>query len=345
MEFVITLLRAGWETLLEYLSFHVLTCLVPAFFIAGAIQVFLSKDAVLKYLGPRSNKFLAYAVASVSGTVLAVCSCTVLPMFAGIHRRGAGIGPASAFLYAGPAINILAIVYTARLLGMDIGIARAVGAISFSIIIGIAMALIFGRHEKRTGEGFATVAAEPKSDRGEIGKRALLFLSLGGLLVFGAAKQWIPAGIFLGFSALIPLFLLPKRENLDWLRETWLFSKQIFPWLIVGVFCAGIIKVVLPQHWVAASVGQNTIPANAFAAVFGAVMYFSTLMEVPVLRAFMDMGMAKGPALTYLLADPALSLPGILALRAILGTKRTLVFVGLVVVFSTIAGYLLGMVI
>jgi len=344
MEFALTLLRAGWDTLREYLSFHVLTCLVPAFFIAGAIQVFLSKDAVLKYLGPRSNKVLAYAVAAISGTVLAVCSCTVLPMFAGIHKRGAGIGPASTFLYAGPAINILAIVYTARLLGMDIGVARAVGAIGFSVVIGLGMALIFGRKEKQTGEGFATVEGERKGDRGELGKRGLLFLSLAGLLVFGAAKQWVPAGIFLGFSALVPLFLLPKRENLDWLRETWLFARQIFPWLIVGVFAAGIIKVILPQAWVGAAVGRNTIPANAFAAVFGAVMYFSTLMEVPVLRAFMDMGMAKGPALTYLLADPALSLPGILALRAIIGTKRTLVFVGLVVVFSTLAGYLLGMV-
>ncbi len=135
-----------------YARNHTLACVVPALFIAGAITTFLSKESVLKHLGPKANKVEAYSVASVSGTVLAVCSCSVLPMFAGIYRIGAGLGPAACFLYAGPAINVLAIFLTARVLGFELGVARVIGAMVFGVIIGLLMAVLFRRSEDERSE-------------------------------------------------------------------------------------------------------------------------------------------------------------------------------------------------
>jgi len=345
--YILGMLGAGFYALFDYLSGHVITCLVPAFFIAGAISIFISQDAVLRYLGPKANRFVAYGVASVSGAILAVCSCTVLPLFGGIYKRGAGIGPATAFLYAGPAINVLAIVYTARLLGMDIGAARAIGAVIFALVIGIIMALVFARWEaKRIGENDIDVfdTEVERESRPEIGKKVLLFVALLGVLVFGAAKIWIPAGLSLVFTLLVLIFLYSWDEVKEWLGATWYFVKLIIPWLLGGVFAAGIIKFVLPESWIVAGVGENTVVANLLAAVFGALMYFATLTEVPIIKAFAEMGMHKGPALTLLLAGPALSLPNMLVIRSIMGTVRTAVFVFLVVLFSSGVGLMFGMI-
>ena len=334
MPYLITLLKAGLLALLEYLSAHVLTCLVPAFFIAGGIAVFVSQASVMKYFGARARKVLSYAVASVSGTILAVCSCTVLPLFAGIHKRGAGLGPAIAFLYSGPAINVLAIVYSARLLGFDLGAARAIGAVSFSILIGLAMAFLF-RHEKRLGDDLPLM--EEIKTR-PLWKTTIYFAVLVGILILGAAKQWLVTGLLLALLLLLLKLWFKKEELGEWMRQTWSLAWKIFPILLAGVFVAGMLKALLPEAWVRQVVGGNGLLANLAASIFGAFMYFSTLTEVPIVKAFLDMGMGKGPALALLLAGPSLSLPSMIVLIRIIGLKKTGAYVGLVVVMATFTG-------
>jgi uncharacterized membrane protein YraQ (UPF0718 family) len=337
------ILQSGWEAMLAYLSAHVLTCLVPAFFIAGAIAVFVSQASVMRYFGAKAKKVLAYSVASVSGTILAVCSCTILPLFAGIHKRGAGLGPAIAFLYSGPAINILAIVYTARLLGFDLGIARAIGAISFSVIIGLIMAFIWRREEleKTNNPGEVVLPQEEEKTRPQ-GITLFYFAVLVGILIFGAAQKWLITFVLLVILGLILYRWFKKEELKYWMYQTWDLGKKIFPILIAGVFIAGILKVMLPQSVVEQWLGGNGLRATFIASVFGALMYFSTLTEVPIIRALTDLGMGKGPALALLLAGPALSLPNMIVIARIMGVKKTGVYVSLVVVMATITGMIFG---
>lgn len=387
-----------------YAREHVLLCLVPAFFIAGAIAVFVSQASVLKYLGATANKVIAFGVASVSGTVLAVCSCTILPLFAGIYKMGAGLGPATAFLYAGPAINILAIILTARILGPEIGIARAFGAILFSIVIGLLMHFIFLREER---EKAAVQAAIPEEGvTRPLWKNALYFFTMIGILVFANwgrseeqtglwhliySNKWLITSLFsialsiilmswynlpkwqvifaatpavvLAFAvgnhptiafaaAVIGLSLLISRredETGEWFRESWGFAKQILPLLLFGVLVAGLLlgrpgyEGLVPSEWVSRAVGGNALLANFAASFAGAFMYFATLTEVPILQGLIGNGMGKGPALALLLAGPALSLPNMLVIRTIMGTRKTMVFVALVIIMATISGYLYGM--
>ncbi len=347
----------------EYAREHVLFCLIPAFFIAGAISIFISKEAVIKYFGAKANKILAYGIASVSGSILAVCSCTVLPMFAGIYTRGAGIGPATAFLYAGPAINVLAIILTARVLGYEMGIARAVGAVAFSIIIGILMSLFFTK-EAQTEEELAvgdTTAEKPRS----LLQNGLYFLVLILILIFAAwARPAEPVGLwnaiysihwYLTGGALLVLLVMlfkwfKKNEITDWLQSAWFFTKQILPLLFAGVLVAGFLlgrpntdSGIIPAKYVAMLVGGNSLWANFFASISGAFMYFATLTEVPILQGLLGSGMGKGPALALLLAGPALSLPNMLVIRTVMGTKKTLTYILLVVILSTIIGWAYGM--
>jgi uncharacterized protein len=344
MEIFLESIRSGWYALLEYLSAHVLTCLVPAFFIAGAIAVFVSKGAILKYFGPKAKKWLSYSVASVSGAILAVCSCTILPLFAGIRKRGAGLGPAIAFLYSGPAINILAVVYTARLLGYDLGIARAIGAIIFSIVIGLIMSVIWIKEERKKLEGnqelFKTYDGSAYQKPKYIS--IIFFISLLAILIFGAAKMWIYGGAALAVLIAILIIGYRKAELKDWMKETGKLAWQIFPILLAGVFIAGIIKYFLPQSVVETWLGGNGIRSNFVASVFGALMYFSTLTEVPIVKALMELGMGKGPALTLLLAGPSLSLPNMIVIGRIMGAKKTLSYVALVVIMATFAGMAFG---
>lgn len=346
----------------EYAREHVLFCLIPAFFIAGAISIFISKEAVIKYFGAKANKILAYGIASVSGSILAVCSCTVLPMFAGIYTRGAGIGPATAFLYAGPAINVLAIILTARVLGYELGIARAVGAVAFSIIIGILMSLFFAK-KAQTEEELAvgdTTAEKPRS----LLQNGLYFLVLILILIFAAwAKPAESVGLqnaiynihwYLTGGTLVVLLIMlfkwfKKNEITDWVQSTWFFAKQILPLLFIGVLVAGFLlgrpntdSGIIPSRFVAILVGGNSLWANFFASIAGAFMYFATLTEVPILQGLLGSGMGKGPALALLLAGPALSLPNMLVIRSIMGTRKTLVYILLVVVMSTLVGYMYG---
>jgi uncharacterized membrane protein YraQ (UPF0718 family) len=343
MEVLVQVLQGGWNALLEYLSAHVLTCLIPAFFIAGAIAVFVSQGAVLKYFGPKAKKLLSYSVASVSGTILAVCSCTVLPLFGGIYKRGAGIGPAVAFLYSGPAINVLAIVYTARILGFDLGLARAIGAIAFAAGIGLIMALIYRKEESlKDSAAFDALMADPEGKKWW--QQIVFFAILVGILIFAASKNWIVTGILLVVLGLILWRWFTRGELGMWMKETWRFVRLIVPWLLGGVFVAGIITTFVPQDAVTSWVGGNSLFANFIASFLGALMYFATLTEVPIVSALMNLGMGKGPTLALLLAGPALSLPNMLVIRSIMGTKKTLTYIALVIVFATFTGYSFGLI-
>jgi len=386
-----------------YAQEHVILCLIPAFFIAGAISVFISQASVMKYLGAGARKILSYGVASVSGSILAVCSCTVLPLFGGIYKMGAGIGPATAFLYSGPAINVLAIILTARVLGLELGIARALGAIVFSIVIGLAMHFIFQKEEKQKAE---IQSAMPETDvTRPLWKNALYFgtmiailifanwgkpsenfglwfiiysskwiitsvfsIILGVILISWFELKWIKvlivgivtalSAIFFSHEPIIPFVLgiiglsiitsTHKGEAGEWFSSSWGFAKQILPLLFWGVLIAGALlgspgqEGLIPSDWISRFVGGNSIGANLFASVVGAFMYFATLTEVPILQGLIGNGMGKGPALALLLAGPALSLPNMLVIRSIMGTKKTMVFVLLVVTIATITGKIYG---
>jgi len=361
-----TIRQSGLEAFMmlqEYAREHVLTCLIPAFFIAGAIAVFVSQASVLKYFGAQASKILSYSVASVSGTVLAVCSCTVLPLFAGIYTRGAGIGPATAFLYSGPAINVLAIVLTARVLGWELGLARAIGAVLFAVITGLLMAFIF-----RKDDAARTAAQIYLPDEEEKGRTltqdALFMLTLVLILIFAAfakpaqgstgiwpmifaAKWYITAGLLIILGFMLKGWFV-REERSTWVQSTWGFMKQIFPLLGAGVLVAGFMlgrpghPALIPEHYVASLVGGNSLWANLFASVSGALMYFATLTEVPILQGLIGSGMGKGPALSLLLAGPALSLPNMLVIGGVMGFKKTAVFCVIIVMLSTIAGMTYG---
>lgn len=386
-----------------YAREHVLLCLVPAFFIAGAIASFVSQAAVMKYLGPRAPKLVAYGVAAVSGTILAVCSCTVLPLFAGIHTMGAGLGPATAFLYSGPAINVLAVVLTASVLGLKLGAARAVGAVLFAVVVGALMAVIFARSE-RERVAAAMALPEPEGVR-PLGQTAVFFAAQVAILVFAnwarpddptglwfaiwRAKWWLTTAGAVGLGAvLVRWFALPwwkaaavavptaalalawpqhpglaftagvlglsvvtatsGGELGEWFASSWGYAKQILPLLLGGVLVAGLLlgrpghEGLIPSAWVATAVGGNGLGATLFASVAGALMYFATLTEVPILQGLIGAGMGPGPALALLLAGPALSLPNMIVIASVIGWRKTSVYVGLVVAMATVTGIIYG---
>jgi len=393
-----------------YAQEHVILCLLPAFFIAGVIAVFISQGAVLKYFGAQAKKWISYSIASVSGTILAVCSCTILPLFSSIHKRGAGLGPAIAFLYSGPAINILAIILTARILGFEMGVARIIGAVIFAIVIGSIMSFIYRKEEKDKAERQMNVPLG--EEKRPMWQTAIHFFTLVVILVFanwGApaddvnsggwywiwANKWNITAFFaivlaftlvyvlklkwqyvaiaaiitavsafvttnpqipmvVGIAGLTLLTLFDKRDedNRQWTLSTWDFAKQILPLLAIGVLAAGFLlgsthgdtdmPGVVPNRWVVSLVGGNSFFSNFFASIVGAFMYFATLTEVPILQGLIGAGMGKGPALALLLAGPSLSLPNMLVIRGVIGTRKTLVYVALVVVMATASGLIFG---
>lgn len=357
--------NATMEALLmlqEYARQHVLLCLIPAFFIAGAISIFISQESVLRYLGSKANKILAYGVASVSGAILAVCSCTVLPLFGSIYKRGAGLGPAIAFLYSGPAINILAIILTARVLGFEMGIARALGAVLFSIVIGLLMHFIFLKEETERNKNLDFIKPDESNIDRPLWKTALYIFTMVGILVFANwgkdekipiwniiyhSKYYITL-IFLILLVVMLILWFKKDELKLWVRASYDFAIQILPLLFGGVLIAGFLlgrpghEGIIPSRWVTMLVGGNSLFSNFFASLMGAFMYFATLTEVPILQGLMGSGMGKGPALALLLAGPALSLPSMLVVRSMIGTKKTIVYVSLVVVLSTVVGMFYG---
>ena len=347
-----------------YAREHVLLCLVPAFFIAGAISVFVSQASVIKYFGSKANKILSYSVASVSGTVLAVCSCTVLPLFSGIYKRGSGLGPAIAFLYSGPAINVLAIILTARILGWQLGVARAAGAISFSVIIGLLMHFIFLKEERQRHAEGDFAFGEARESR-PLWRTSVYFFSMAAILVFANwgkplegdsgiwswiyFHKWHITGVFAAALAYMIIRWFKKEELKEWTSSTWTFALQILPLLLGGVLVSGFLlgrvghEGVIPSRYIISLVGGNSFFANFFSSVVGAFMYFATLTEVPIVQGLVGSGMGKGPALALLLAGPALSLPSMLVIGSVIGTKKTVVYVSLVIVMSTITGMIFGM--
>ncbi|MCM2286191.1 MAG: permease [Desulfobacula sp.] len=360
--------RSGLEAFMmlqEYAREHVLTCLVPAFFIAGAIAVFVSQASVLKYFGAQAGKILSYSVASISGTILAVCSCTVLPLFAGIYTRGAGIGPATAFLYSGPAINVLAITLTAKILGWQLGLARAIGAVLFAVITGLLMALIFRKDDAARTAGQIYVPDEEDSGR-TLFQDGIYLLTMVLILVFAAfakpapgstglwpaifAAKWYITVILLVALAWMVKAWFKKEERASWVESTWGFMKQIFPLLFGGVIVAGFLlgrpghPALIPEQYIQTLVGGNSLWSNLFASVAGAFMYFATLTEVPILQGLIGSGMGKGPALALLLAGPALSLPNMLVIGGIMGAKKTFVFCSIIILLSTFAGMIYGVI-
>ena len=358
--------QSGLEAFLmlqEYAREHVLTCLVPAFFIAGAIAVFVSQTAVLKYFGAQAKKILSYSIASVSGSVLAVCSCTVLPLFAGIYSRGAGIGPATTFLYSGPAINVLAIILTARVLGWQLGLARAIGAVFFAIITGLLMAFIFRKEDTARTVGALYLPDDESAPRSLL-QEAFFMLTLVLILIFAAfarpaegshglwpalfsVKWYITGGLLIVHVWMLAQWF-NKEDRLTWVQSTWGFMKQILPLLAAGVLVAGFLlgrpghPALIPEHYIQSLVGGNSVGANLFASVAGALMYFATLTEVPILQGLIGAGMGKGPALALLLAGPALSLPNMVVIWSVMGARKTMAFCSIVVILSTIAGMTYG---
>jgi len=349
-----------------YAREHVLTCLIPAFFIAGAIANFISQQSVIKYFGSQAKKWVSYSVASVSGAILAVCSCTVLPLFAGIYKRGAGIGPATAFLYSGPAINVLAIILTARVLGWQLGLARAIGAIVFALVIGILMAVIYKEDDEKRLAGAMMGNEGGEQERRNSFQNLFYFAILVLILIFAAWARpeqpgfwmviynvkWPVTVVLLIILGIILKKWFAKNEITDWLDSTWQFAAQILPLLLAGVLVAGFLMGrpgteagIIPADWITRFVGGNSLIANFTASILGAFMYFATLTEVPILQGLLGLGMGEGPALALLLAGPALSLPNMLVIRSVLGTKKTFVFISLVVVMATISGLIYGTII
>lgn len=400
-----------------YAQEHVVLCLLPAFFIAGVIAVFVSQGSVLKYFGANAKKWVSYSVAAISGGILAVCSCTILPLFTSIYKRGAGLGPAVAFLYSGPAISILSIILTARILGLEMGVARMIGAVAFSVIIGLAMSFIFRNEEKVKKEQQMNIVPPP--EKRPMWQTSMFFFTLVLILVFAnwgapAANDtgvwsfifmhkwyivgafslllcwslvkvlkllamWVAAGaavtglsvvlanmfvtnakfvplvpMIVAIAALSVILLFDKgdEENREWAFASWGFAKQIMPLLAVGVVTAGFllgsthdntaIAGIIPNEWIEWAVGGNSLLSNFFASFTGAFMYFATLTEVPIIQGLQALGMGKGPALALLLAGPSLSLPNMLVIRGVMGTKKTAVYVALVIVMATISGFVFG---
>jgi hypothetical protein len=342
---------AGIKAVIEYVSAHVLTCLVPAFFIAGAMSALLPKEKIIKYLGKDVPKYKAYPLSIVAGLLLAVCSCTILPLFAGIKKKGAGIGPALAFLYTAPATNILAITLTGSVLGWDFALARIILSVMFAILIGVIISTVFRKESiMEEKSAFQSVAME----KGVMEKvpffynhrQIVLFSLLLSLLIVGTRvpgiAKYIGSGILVAFVVPVSKKLFSKDEITAWLSETWGFTKKIFPLLVGGIFVAGVLTAIIPENFLASFMGQNTALANFIAVIFGVFMYFPTLVEVPMAKMFLGLGMAKGPLLAYLLADPVISLPSILVIRKFIGNKRMLVYAGLIIVFTTISGLIYG---
>jgi uncharacterized membrane protein YraQ (UPF0718 family) len=431
--YLANLLNAGWISLLDYLAAHVLLCLVPAFIIAGFMSSMIPKEAITRFLGSKASKWISYPTAAIGGFILAVCSCTILPLFAGIWRRGAGFGPAITFLFIGPAINILAITYTGAAIGFDIAFARLVLSIAFGILIGLLMAWIFRKEEAAreiTSQDQALFTAKmgvrpsvwvvftllfamlivgtlkvdlitnvywslrmpfdlpaglaaflAKSNLSLQGAVLILLLviigltawrgfndlfnrfnrwtytalALIGLTILAAAPSMQTSSLMIGINGrfigealllvavtVVSALSFSRDELAGWIWETWKFVKQIFPLLIIGVFAAGIFKAIIPESWVRSLAGRNTLWANLIGVLFGVFMYFPTLVEVPVAKMFLDLGMSRGPLLAYLLADPELSIQSILVLNGLMGKKKTAAYVGLVTIFATLAGYLFG---
>ncbi len=353
---IIYAIQVMYSTIVDYLNLNRVIAIAIAFFMAGGIASMINKNFIIKYFGPETPKHVSYIVASISGCVLAVCSCTILPLFASIYRRGAGIGPATTFLFAGPAVNVLAIFYSAALLGWDIGFIRAFFAVSMSIVIGLIMAAIFSSDEKK--RKFTVRNADKITSRPGYQTAIFFLIQFVMMLIISASPKLLPLfsvpivggflvkhllTILLGILLAISVKKWFKPEEIkSWLNETWVLCKLVFPLLIFGVAVAGLMNAFIPPEYVTKYVGGNSISANFISSFIGALMYFATLTEVPIIKSLITLGMGTGPAMALLLSGPSLSIPTILTISKILGYKKAFTYLGIVVVLSTIAGLITG---
>ena len=353
METLVAAMDSGMAAVLDYLIQHTINCLVPAFFIAGAIAALVRKDAILKYFGPDVEKYKSYSVASVSGTVLAVCSCTILPLFAGIFKKGSGLGPATTFLFAGPAINLLAVIYTAQVLGMELGAARAFFAILMSIMVGLTMAYLFKSDDESNREKLKAIPSGPEENPKPFWVIPTFFVALIGILVFGASGIDLVTKLAVVFALIIAVVYLliryfTKDEAIDWGLETWDLTKKIFPILLIGTFLVGVFAYFVPPETFRPYLGENDLGSVLLASLLGALLYMPTLLEVPIVGGTLGYStgvMASGPALALLLAGPTTSLPALVVLYRIMGLKRTMVYWVLVIAMSVVAGLLFGLIV
>ncbi len=341
------MLTSGINTLVEYLTAHVMLCLVPAFFLSGAFNALIPTSTIFNYMGDsggNGKKGIAYIFAATSGLIIEVCSCTILPLFAGIWRKGAGFGPAIAFLFAGPGITLLSTPLTASVLGTRFAMIKLVLSIIMAIAIGIAMELTFkDTIDPASRSGFSMTDEDP-TERTTF-QSVLFFGALTLIMVAGTAPIGLPLKLALVvlFSVLTAYLSLRyySRDDLGtWLSETYEFVKMIFPVLLLGVFASGVMKPLIPEALIASLTGQNTILANAIAAIFGTIAYFPTLVEVPVANMFMELGMHPGPLMSYLLVDPGVSLQTLLVVNTIIKPRKTAAYAFYMLGFGILAGYL-----
>lgn len=347
MNLVIELVYAGLEALKEYIALHVLTCLIPAFLLAGAMVTFISKETIIYYLGSATNKLKSFTLASTGSFFVAACSCTVIPVASGLYYGGSGVGAAFIILWVAPAANILALVYTGAILGSEMVLVRLISALLMAFVVGWVMSTAFRQEElKRVAAGAINPGRKGLVSRQDL---ILLILIVADLL---APNYLVQSGPFLHkvyvwavgmiFIALYAGRVKSKEEIRQWLTETWWFVRIIFPLLLGGVFVVGVIGKILPQQWIENWLGGTGIFPSFLATLIGQVMYFATMTEAPFVHKLLGMGMGKGPALALMLTGPGMSLPNMLAIMRVFGVKKGLVYIPLITVLGTLVGWFTG---
>lgn len=340
------LLIAGFLALKEYIALHVITCLIPAFLLAGAMVTFISRETIVKYLGYAAKKVYSFALATVSSFFLAACSCTVIPVSSGLYYRGSGIGPAFILLWVAPAANILALIYTGAILGYEMVLARIIAAISMAFVVGWIMVLAFAKEERKR-----EIKIEERAE-GRIMGRSDLILILLILATLLAPNYLIRKGPYLykvytwAIGMIITFGYGLKYKGLieikRWLKESWWFVRIIFPLLLAGVFIVGIIGKILPEEWIRTYLSGSGLRPSFLATLIGAVSYFATMTEAPFVDTLMKLGMGKGPALALLLTGPGISLPNWLAVARVFGPKKAVIYVLTIILLGTIVGWFAG---
>ena len=336
---------SGFEALREYIALHVLTCLIPAFLLAGGIVTFVSRETIIGYLGAAARKITSFSIAAGGSFFVAACSCTVIPVSSGIYYGGAGVGAAFILLWVAPAANILALVYTGSILGGQMVAARLISALLMSFVVGAVMAYAFHREESNRGSTLQ-MTKNQLMGRKEFGLLVLLvvwLLAPNYIVMHGSYWQKV---IVWSFGLVVVAAYAWKTIELDrikaWLRETWWFVRMIFPLLLVGVFIVGIIGELLPREWIEDWLGGAGLRQSFLATMIGAISYFATMTEAPFVDTLMGLGMGKGPALALLLTGPGLSLPNWIAIARVFGIRKTLVYVPTIIVLGTLVGFVAG---
>jgi len=342
------ILGAGLAALNDYIATHVLTCLVPAFLLAGAMVTFIRREAILALLGEQVRKSRSFPLACGASFLIAACSCTVIPVASGLYYAGAGIGAAFIILWVAPAANVLALTYTGTILGAEMVVARIVAALLMAFAVGMVMTVAFRNlpHPQRVVPQDTSPDTETFIERKSLILIVLLVLTL--LLpnyLVQSGPYWVKVAVWGVLTLLTAAYAwrTVSRENLgQWMQETWWFVRIIFPLLLGGVFLVGTIGYLLPEAWIREWLGGNSLSANFLATVIGAVSYFATMTEAPFVDTLMGLGMGKGPALTLLLTGPGLSLPNWLAIARVFGIRQALVYVPTIIVLGTLIGWLFG---